>query len=329
MVDKNNNAALQSTLQYLEKKHGKGIIMKLGDKTQYELPTISTGSLKLDFAMGTGGFTCGRMAEIFGPEASGKTTLAMHAMAQAQQKGEVALLVDTEHAFDKNYAKELGIDVQSLLVCQPDHGEQALDVVETCVRGKAVGIVVVDSVSALIPEAELKGEMGDQNVAGQARLMSKALRKLTAIISKTGVVAIFINQLRHKIGMVFGSPEVTPGGNALKYYTSLRLDVRNVGVIKNKEGIKIGQKIRIRIVKNKLASPFKEVVVDLMYGKGISQIAEIVDISLSLGILKKSGAWFFYDKKQLGQGREYVIHALAQDAQLKSELKARIIETTK
>ncbi len=315
---------LKIMFQYLEKKYGKGIIMNLGEKQISNVPVIPTGSVGLNIALGTGGYPQGRIVEIFGPEASGKTTLAMHAIANVQKSGKRALLVDTEHAFDKNYAEQLGIDVQNMLICQPDYGEQALDVIEYCIKTEVVGIVVLDSVSALIPEAELQGEIGDHNMAGQARLMSKAMRKLTAIINKAGVICLFINQLRHKIGFVFGSSEVTPGGNALKYHASVRLDIRNIGAIKDKDGVKIGQKTRVRVVKNKLAAPFKEAMFDIIYGKGIAEMEEIVDIAVSLGLIQKSGAWFSYEGKRMGQGKEAVVQYMKENEKMQSELMQKM-----
>ena len=322
------NTTLKNTFQHLKKKYGAGIIMKLGEKQKSNIATLSSGSLSLNLALGIGGFPCGRIVEIYGREASGKTTVAMHAMKEAQKKG-LALLVDTEHAFDKHYAEKLGIDVDNLLICQPDYGEQALDVVEHCIKSEAIDIVVIDSVSALIPEAELKGEMADQSIGGQARLMSKAMRRLTAMVHKTGVVCIFINQLRYKIGLHFGSPETTSGGNALKFYASIRLDMRNIGQIKNKEGVIIGHRARIKVVKNKLAAPFKEAIVEIVCGKGISVLGEIVDLSLSLGLLTRAGAWFSYGTVKLGQGREAVIDRLAKDETLKTQLLEKILAHAK
>ncbi|MEM9569719.1 MAG: recombinase RecA [Bacteroidota bacterium] len=320
----NNEQLLQTAFSTLSKKYGQGIIMRLGDQQKKHLPTISTSSIKLNKALGIGGFPCGRIIEIYGPESSGKTTLAMHAIASAQQKGANALLIDTEHAFDKQYASTLGIDVENLLICQPDYGEQALDVAETCIRSEGVALVVIDSVSALVPEAEIKGDMGTQNVGGQARLMSQAMRKLTAIIHKTGVVCLFINQLRHKIGVMYGSPEVTSGGNALKFYASIRLDIRKVAKIRNKDGENIGQRSKIKIVKNKLSAPFQEVELTIYYGKGISQETEIVELGVSAGIIKQAGAWFSYEGKQLSQGKEALVALLIEDQALKERLAQAI-----
>ena len=291
-----NNSLVAITSQ-LAKKYGKGIVMKLGDRKKENVPVISTGSWGLDSALGIGG---------------------------VQKSGGNALLIDTEHAFDKRYAKSLGIDVENLLICQPDYGEQALDVAEQCIRSEAVKLVVIDSVSALIPSDELKGNIGDRNVGGQARLMSQAMRKLVAIVHKTSSVCLFINQLRHKIGVIYGSPETTSGGNALKFYASVRLDIRNVGAIKNKDNEKIGQRSRVKVVKNKMAAPFKEATFDIFYGKGISHLGEIIDGCLSLGIIKKAGAWFSYEKEQLGQGREAVIKRLQEDAPLQKAITERI-----
>lgn len=319
-----NQQRLQTAFDTLSKKYGQGIVMRLGDQQKQQLPTISTGSIKLNKALGIGGFPCGRIIEVYGPESSGKTTLAMHAIASAQEKGSKAILIDTEHAFDKRYAAALGIDVDNLLICQPDYGEQALDVAETCIRSEAVALVVIDSVSALVPEAEIKGEMGTQNVGGQARLMSQAMRKLTAIIHKTGVVCLFINQLRHKIGVMYGSPEVTSGGNALKFYASIRLDIRKVARITNKENENIGQKSKIKVVKNKLSAPFQEVELTIYYGKGISKETEIVDLGVNLGIIKQAGAWFSHEGKQLSQGKEALVTLLAKDKVLKEKLTKAI-----
>ena len=311
---------LKNLFKQLSKKHGDGIIMKLGDQPNSAIPTYSTGSINLNMALGINGYAHGRIVEIIGPHSSGKTTLAMHAIAEVQKKGGTALLIDTEHAFDKSYAEVLGIDVKNLLICQPDYGEQALDVAENAIKSQTVDIVVIDSVSALLPEAELKGEMGDRNIGGQARLMSQAMRKLTAIIHRTGVVCIFINQIRYKIGVVYGSPETTSGGNALRFYASMRLDIRAIKVIKDRENQKIGQRVRVKVIKNKLAAPFKEAQFDVFYGKGISKAGEIVDLSLSLDLLKRAGSWFHYDKKQLGQGREAVVALIESDEALYKNL---------
>lgn len=327
-IDKTD--ALQTTLKQLEKKYSKGIVMRLGDTAKNNnIPVFSTGSIGLDSALGIGGFPCGRIVEIYGTESSGKTTLALHAIAEVQKKGEKALFIDTEHALDTTYAKALGVAVKDLFVCQPEYGEQALDIAEMCIRSGAIALIVIDSVSALVPETELKGEIGGHYIGGQARLMSQAMRKLTAIIHKTGAVCLFINQIRHKIGITFGSPETTSGGNALKFYASIRLDIRNIGAIKDRENKKTGQKSKIKIVKNKLAPPFKEVTFDIIYGKGISRIGEIVDISLSLGVLQKAGAWLSYEKKQLGQGREAVMQLLSRDSTLQNTLVNHIKEKLK
>jgi recombination protein RecA len=295
--------AIELTLATVEKQFGKGAIMRLGDQHQVEIETISTGSLGLDVALGTGGFPRGRVIEIFGPESSGKTTLALHAVAESQKKGGVCAFVDAEHALDINYARKLGVRVSDLLISQPDTGEQALEITDMLVRSNAIDLVVVDSVAALVPKAEIEGEMGDSHVGLQARLMSQALRKLTGSISKSKTCVIFINQIRLKIGVMFGSPETTTGGNALKFYASQRLDIRRVGSIKKAEDA-IGNRTRVRVVKNKLSSPFKEVEFDILYGGGISKTGELVDLGSDLGVVDKSGAWYNFEGERIGQGRD-------------------------
>ena len=304
----------------LEKKYGKGIIMKLGEKQQSSVPILPTGSLALNVALGIGGYPKGRIIEIYGPAASGKTTLAMHAMAESQGKGERVLLIDSEHAFDKRYAKALGIDIEELLICQPDHGEQALDVAEHMIRSGAVGLVVIDSVSALIPVAESQGNIGVQQVGGQARLMSQAMRKLTSLVYKSGAIALFINQVRYKIGVFYGDPETTSGGNALRFYASVRLKIRPSRMIKDQENRVIGHYVKVQVVKNKLAPPFQEAVMAIHYGKGICPAVEMVDMGLSLGLLTRSGAWYSYENQRLGQGREAAISLLQSDKALREKL---------
>ena len=317
---------LAHTLSQLEKKYGDKIVMRMGDTPKHTTPTISTGSFSLDYALGTGGYPLGRIVEIFGPESSGKTTLAMHAIAESQRQGGTALLVDTEHAFDRVYANKIGLDTDNLLICQPSYGEQALDIVEQCISSDAINIVVIDSVSALLPEAELKGDMSNNMIGGQARLMSRALRKLAAIISKKGVACLFINQIRHKIGVFFGSPEVTSGGNALKFYASARIDMRVTQRIKDKENNKIGQHVRLKVVKNKLAAPFQEAQFNIYYGQGIDKKTEILDLSLSLGLLKSSGSWFYREDTKLGQGREAALQYLGAHPELLGQLTKEIKE---
>src|SRR6187402_2364329 len=294
--------ALQLTLDKLEKSYGKGTIMKLGDSVIEQTEVISTGSLGLDIALGIGGLPKGRIVEIYGPESSGKTTLAIHTIAEAQKKGGICAIIDAEHAFDSNYAQRLGVDVDSLLISQPDYGEQALEIADRLILSGALDVVVIDSVAALVPKSELEGEMGDSKMGLHARLMSQALRKLTATISKTNTICIFINQLREKIGVMFGNPEVTTGGNALKFYASVRLDIRRSAQIKEKEDV-IGNRTKVKVVKNKMAPPFKVTEFDLMYGEGTSKAGEIVDLGTELEILQKSGSWYSYEGTKLGQGR--------------------------
>jgi recombination protein RecA len=304
--EKNNKLkALQLTMDRLEKTYGKGTVMRLGDKQVIQVETIPSGSLGLDIALGIQGFPKGRVVEIYGPESSGKTTLAIHAIAEAQKKGGIAAFVDAEHAFDRFYAEKLGVDVDNLLIAQPDNGEQALEITENLIRSGAIDILVVDSVAALVPKAEIEGEMGDSKMGLQARLMSQALRKLTAVIGKTNCCCIFINQLREKIGVMFGNPETTTGGNALKFYASIRLDIRRSGAaIKDKEGNIVANHVKVKVKKNKLAPPFREAEFDITYGKGISKVGEIVDLGVDQNIIKKSGAWYSYNDAKIAQGRE-------------------------
>ncbi len=317
--------ALQLTVDKLEKTYGKGTVMKLGDsKMVASADAIPTGSLGLDVALGIGGLPKGRIIEIYGPESSGKTTLAIHAIAQAQKKGGLAAIIDAEHAFDKAYAEKLGVDTQNLLISQPDDGEQALDIAEHLIRSGALDIVVVDSVAALVPKAELEGEMGESKMGLQARLMSQAMRKLTGSISKTGCCCIFINQLREKIGVMFGNPETTTGGNALKFYASIRLDIRRIAQVKDKDGNIIANRAKVKVVKNKLAPPFRTAEFDIIYGLGISKTGEIVDIGVEQNVIQKSGSWFSYDGNKLGQGRESVMDLLNDNPGLADEIEKKI-----
>ena len=318
--------ALQLTIDKLDKLYGKGAVMKLGDSKVVESDTISTGSLGLDVALGIGGIPRGRIIEIFGPESSGKTTLAIHAIAEAQRKGGLAAIIDAEHAFDKSYAQNLGVDVDSLMIAQPDDGEQALDIAEHLIRSGAIDIVVIDSVAALVPRGEIEGEMGDSKMGLQARLMSQAMRKLTGDIHKTNCTCIFINQLREKIGVMFGNPETTTGGNALKFYASVRLDIRRVGQIKDKDNNVVGNQTRVKIVKNKLAPPFRTTDFDIIYGKGISKEGEIVDMGVDLGILQKSGTWYSYDTQKIGQGRDAAKNFMHDNPEFAAEVEAKIRE---
>ncbi len=315
--------ALEITLGNIEKHYGKGTIMKLGDSAIENIPSISTGSIGLDAALGIGGFPRGRVIEIYGPESSGKTTLALHAIAEAQKAGGIAAFIDAEHAFDRFYAQKLGIDIENLLVSQPDNGEQALEIVENLIRSGAIDIIVIDSVAALTPKSEIEGEMGDSKMGLQARLMSQALRKLTATISKTGSCCIFINQLREKIGIMFGNPETTTGGNALKFYASIRVDIRKITQLKEGEE-STGNRVRVKVVKNKVAPPFKKAEFDIMYGVGISKTGEIIDLGVDFNIVKKSGSWFSYEDTKLGQGREAVRKLLLDNPELAGEIEARI-----
>lgn len=307
--------ALQLAMDQLEKTHGKGTIMRLGDGVVADIDVISTGSLSVDFALGVGGIPCGRITEIYGPEASGKTTLALHIIAEAQKKGGYAAFIDAEHAFDAKYAKSLGIKIDELLVSQPDSGEQALEIAETLIRSAALDVVVVDSVAALVPRAELEGEMGDSHMGLQARLMSQALRKLTGIVNKTRTAVVFINQVRDKIGVMFGSPETTTGGRALKFYASVRIDIRRIGALKKGEEV-IGNRTKVKIVKNKVAPPFKQVEFDILYGKGISRMGEILDLAVSMDIIQKRGSWFRYAGEPIGQGAESAMQFLREDPEL-------------
>jgi recombination protein RecA len=317
--------ALERTLGNIEKHFGKGTIMKLGDSPIDNIPSISTGSIGLDAALGIGGLPKGRVVEIYGPESSGKTTLAIHAVAEAQKAGGIAAFIDAEHAFDRFYAQKLGVDIQNLLVSQPDNGEQALEITENLIRSGAIDVIVIDSVAALTPKSEIEGEMGESKMGLQARLMSQALRKLTSTISKTGTVCIFINQLREKIGVMFGNPETTTGGNALKFYSSVRLDIRRAGQIKDGDTIS-GNRVKVKVVKNKVAPPFKSAEFDLMYGEGISKLGEIIDLGVDFEIIKKSGSWFSYGDTKLGQGRDAVKKLLADNPELADELEAKIRE---
>ncbi len=320
--------ALQLAMDKIEKDHGRGTIMKMGDDHVEEVGVISTGSIGLNMALGVGGFPRGRVIEIYGPESSGKTTLAIHAIAEAQKAGGIAAIIDAEHAFDRFYAEKLGVDIENLLISQPDSGEQALEVADQLIRSSAVDIVVIDSVAALTPKAELEGDMGDSKMGLQARLMSQALRKLTASINKTNTTCIFINQLRDKIGVMFGSPETTTGGNALKFYASVRLDIRRIGQIKDGENV-IGNQTRVKVVKNKIAPPFRKAEFDIMFGEGISRSGEIVDLGVENGIIKKSGSWFSYGETKLGQGRDGVKKLLEDNPELAAELEAKLMEQIK
>lgn len=320
---KDKDKALEQVMEDIEKQFGKGAIMKLGSKEHMEIDVTSTGSLSLDIALGVGGFPKGRIIEIYGPESSGKTTIALHAIAEVQKNGGRAAFIDAEHALDPVYAKNLGVDINELLLSQPDTGEQALEICEALVRSEVVNIIVIDSVAALVPKAEIDGEMGESHVGLQARLMSQALRKLSGTINKTKTTAIFINQLREKVGVMFGNPETTPGGRALKFYASIRLDVRRGEQIKTSEQI-LGNKTNIKVVKNKVAPPFKSAVVDIMYGEGISREGEIVDIASELNIIDKSGAWYAYKEQKIGQGKENVKNLLKAKPELKLELENKI-----
>jgi recombination protein RecA len=327
-INKEKLKALEITLGKIEKDFGRGTIMKLGDNPIENIQTISTGSIGLDAALGIGGLPRGRVIEIYGPEASGKTTLAIHAIAEAQKNGGIAAMIDAEHAFDRFYAQKLGVDVENLLISQPDNGEQALEIADHLIRSGAIDIIVIDSVAALTPKAEIEGEMGDSRMGLQARLMSQALRKLTANISKTNTTCIFINQLREKIGVMFGNPETTTGGNALKFYASVRLDIRRASQIKEGEEV-IGSRTRVKVVKNKLAPPFKKADFDILYGEGISQAGEVVDLGVDFNIVKKSGSWFSYGETKLGQGRDAVKQILLDNPELYDELKGKVAEALK
>ncbi|MBT5615790.1 recombinase RecA [Flavobacteriales bacterium] len=317
--------ALELTLGKLEKTYGKGVVMKLGDKVVEDIASIPTGSINLDLALGIGGYPRGRVIEIYGPESSGKTTLTIHAIAEVQKQGGVAAFIDAEHAFDASYAAALGVDVDNLYISQPDNGEQALEIADHLISSGAVDLVVVDSVAALTPKSEIEGEMGDSKMGLHARLMSQALRKLTATISKTQCTVIFINQLRMKIGVMFGNPETTTGGNALKFYASVRLDIRRIGAIKNGEDI-IGNRTRVKVVKNKVAPPFRKVEFDIMFGAGISRSGEVLDKAVDLDIIKKAGSWFSYGDTKLGQGRDAVKQMIADNPELSEEIETKIKE---
>ncbi|MCK5067275.1 MAG: recombinase RecA [Bacteroidales bacterium] len=318
--------ALQLTLDKIEKGYGKGAIMKLGDNAIEDVKVFSSGSLGVDLALGVGGYPRGRVIEIYGPESSGKTTLAIHAIAEAQKAGGIAAFIDAEHAFDRFYAKKLGVDIENLYISQPDNGEQALEITDHLIRSGAIDIVVIDSVAALTPRAEIEGEMGDSKMGLQARLMSQALRKLTANINRTNTTCFFINQLREKIGVMFGNPETTTGGNALKFYASVRIDIRRIGQIKDGEEIQ-GNRTRVKVVKNKLAPPFRKAEFDIIYGEGISKSGELIDMGVDLDILKKSGSWFSYGETRLGQGRDAVKNLLRDNPELSEEIEQKIKAT--
>lgn len=321
--------ALKLTLDKLDKTYGKGAVMKMGDSIAQDIEVISSGSLGLDIALGVGGYPRGRVIEIYGPESSGKTTLTLHAMAEAQKNGGIAAFIDAEHAFDRFYAQKLGVDIDNLIISQPDHGEQALEIADNLIRSGAIDIVVIDSVAALTPKSEIEGEMGDSKMGLHARLMSQALRKLTSSISKTNCTVIFINQLREKIGVMFGNPETTTGGNALKFYASVRLDIRRSTQIKDTDGDAQGNKTRVKVVKNKVAPPFKTAEFDIMYGEGISKVGEIIDLGVEFEIIKKSGSWFSYGDTKLGQGRDAVKSLLLDNPELLEELEGKIKEAIK
>lgn len=321
--------ALKLTLDKLDKTYGKGAVMMLGDKVAQEVEVIPSGSIGLDLALGVGGYPKGRVVEIYGPESSGKTTLTLHAMAEAQKKGGIAAFIDAEHAFDRFYAQKLGVDVDNLIISQPDNGEQALEIADNLIRSGAVDIVVIDSVAALTPKSEIEGEMGDSKMGLHARLMSQALRKLTASISKTNCTVIFINQLREKIGVMFGNPETTTGGNALKFYASVRLDIRKSTQIKDNDGNVTGNKTRVKVVKNKVAPPFQTAEFDILYGEGVSLMGEVIDLGVEYEIIKKSGSWFSYGDTKIGQGRDAVKAMLIDNPELLEELQGKIVEVIK
>ncbi len=320
--------ALQMTIERLDKSFGKGTVMRMGDTAIEPIEVISTGSVTIDLALGVGGLPKGRIIEIFGPESSGKTTLAIHAVAQVQKKGGIAAIIDAEHAFDRSYAEALGVDTEQLLISQPDNGEQALEIADNLISSGAVDLLIVDSVAALTPKAEIEGEMGDSKMGLHARLMSQALRKLTATISRSGCCVIFINQLRDKIGVMFGNPETTTGGNALKFYASVRIDIRKSGQLKEGEEV-IGSRTKVKIVKNKVAPPFRKAEFDIIYGKGISKTGEIIDLGVELNVIKKSGSWFAYGDTKLGQGRDAVKQMLDDNVELAEELETKIVELLK
>ena len=318
--------ALKLTLDKLDKTYGKGTVMKMGDSPNENVEAISSGSLSLDIALGVGGYPKGRVVEIYGPESSGKTTLTLHAIAECQKKGGIAAFIDAEHAFDRFYAEKLGVDIENLIISQPDHGEQALEIADNLIRSGAIDMVIIDSVAALTPKSEIEGEMGDSKMGLHARLMSQALRKLTSSISKTNCTVIFINQLREKIGIMFGNPETTTGGNALKFYASIRLDIRRSTQIKSSDGVVMGNKTRVKIVKNKVAPPFKLAEFDIMYGEGISKVGEIIDLAVEAEIINKSGSWFSYDGTKLGQGRDAVKSLLKDNPDLMETLETKLKE---
>jgi recombination protein RecA len=324
-VNTEKQKALRATMDKIEKTYGKGSIMKMGDEKIVEVSVISSGSIALNVALGVGGYPRGRVIEIYGPESSGKTTLAIHAIAEAQKAGGVAAFIDAEHAFDRFYAEKLGVNIDELLISQPSSGEEALEITEQLIRSSAIDIVVIDSVAALTPKAELEGEMGDSKMGLQARLMSQALRKLTGTISKTNTTCMFINQLREKIGVMFGNPETTTGGNALKFYSSVRLDIRRIGALKDGENV-IGNQTRVKVVKNKVAPPFRKAEFDILYGEGISRLGEIVDLGSDLGIIKKSGSWYSYQDTKLGQGREAAKTSIKDNPELAEELEKLIFD---
>ena len=318
--------ALQMAMEKIEKSHGKGSIMRMGDDNIEDVEVIHSGSIALDYALGVGGYPRGRIIEIYGPESSGKTTLAIHAIAEAQKLGGIAAIIDAEHAFDRFYAEKLGVDVNNLLISQPDNGEQALEIADQLIRSSAIDIIVIDSVAALTPKAEIEGEMGENKVGLQARLMSQALRKLTSTISKTNTTCIFINQLREKIGVMFGNPETTTGGNALKFYSSMRLDIRRVSQIKDGEDV-LGNLVRVKVVKNKVAPPFRKAEFEIMFGEGISRAGEVLDLATARGIVKKSGSWFSYNDTKLGQGRDAVKRIIEDNPELCEEIEAQVRES--
>lgn len=323
MLDKDRQKALDQALKNIEKNFGKGSIMRLGEKTDTRISTVPSGSLALDVALGVGGYPRGRIIEVYGPESSGKTTVALHAIAEVQKQGGLAAFIDAEHALDPAYAERLGVDIDQLLLSQPDTGEQGLEIADALVASGAVDIVVVDSVAALVPRAEIEGDMGDAHVGLQARLMSQALRKLSGSINKTKTIALFINQLREKVGVMFGNPETTPGGRALKFYSSVRLDVRRIETIKDGSEM-IGNRTRIRVVKNKVAPPFKEAIVDIMYGQGISQAGELVDMASQIDVLNKAGSWYSYGDTRIGQGREFVKNYLEEHPEMRQEIEMKV-----
>ncbi len=320
--------ALRAAMEKIEKNYGKGSIMKLGDESIEAIDVIPTGSIALNAALGVGGYPKGRVIEIYGPESSGKTTLAIHAIAEAQKAGGIAAFIDAEHAFDRFYAEKLGVDIENLWISQPDNGEQALEIAEQLIRSSAVDIIVIDSVAALTPKAEIEGDMGDSKMGLQARLMSQALRKLTGAINKTNTTCIFINQLRDKIGVMFGNPETTTGGNALKFYASVRLDIRKIGALKDGDEVK-GNQVRVKVVKNKVAPPFRKAEFDIMFGEGISKAGEIIDLGTDLGIIKKSGSWYSYNDSKLGQGRDAAKQCISDNPELAEELSGLIFEALK